>query len=402
MFDLFDWRAMLLFPFFLHMTVYSVLLLIKWRRQDDLSSGILGCFIMLCALYICPWLLGHSGWYSNQPYRDIMFYVPFQHVLWLGPLCYFYTLSITNRSFTLRRIHLLHFIPGIIWLGYAVVVFVTDQLILKDYYFYADGRDKDLSLWYQVTGLLSMLIYTYLSLREYKHFKHLAVQVVSYADSIIMRWLEAFLVAFLIMQLARLGFLLFYPGWGAFATKFWYYLIFSVVAYYISISGYANTVRAQIAFRWSESNKRALIESDSGNTTEVLIQETNSEVKEEELEKLRPWQSALESAMMTDQLFTDPELSLNDVAEVLGANPRTVSRTINLRFGMNFNDFVNQYRVNAVVEAMANGEAVNQTLLGLALDSGFNSKATFNRAFKKFKGQSPANYLKTRSEYRPV
>jgi AraC-like DNA-binding protein len=106
--------------------------------------------------------------------------------------------------------------------------------------------------------------------------------------------------------------------------------------------------------------------------------------------------------MMTDQLFTDPELSLNDVAEVLGTNPRTVSRTINLRFGMNFNDFVNQYRVNAVVEAMANGEAVNQTLLGLALDSGFNSKATFNRAFKKFKGQSPANYLKTRSEYRPV
>ena len=41
-----------------------------------------------------------------------------------------------------------------------------------------------------------------------------------------------------------------------------------------------------------------------------------------------------------------------------------------------------------------NGEAVNQTLLGLALDSGFNSKATFNRAFKKFAGHSPADHLK--------
>lgn len=61
---------------------------------------------------------------------------------------------------------------------------------------------------------------------------------------------------------------------------------------------------------------------------------------------------------------------------------------------MNFNDFINQYRVKAVIKKMEAGEHTIQTLLGLALEVGFNSKSTFNRAFKRHTSRSPNDYIK--------
>ncbi|MEL6821553.1 MAG: AraC family transcriptional regulator, partial [Calditrichota bacterium] len=83
-------------------------------------------------------MLGHAGWYSTQPYRDIMFYIPFQQVLFLGPLIYFYTQSLLDTSFRFRKKDLLHFVPGILYLIYSLIVLVTDKVILGEYYFYAD------------------------------------------------------------------------------------------------------------------------------------------------------------------------------------------------------------------------------------------------------------------------
>ena len=61
---------------------------------------------------------------------------------------------------------------------------------------------------------------------------------------------------------------------------------------------------------------------------------------------------------------------------------------------MNFNDFINHYRIEAVKEKLQKEEHKTSTLLGIAFDCGFNSKATFNRAFKKSIDLSPKDYLK--------
>ena len=60
---------------------------------------------------------------------------------------------------------------------------------------------------------------------------------------------------------------------------------------------------------------------------------------------------------------------------------------------MNFNDYINAHRVEAVKEAIRNGSSKELTLLAIALDCGFNSKTTFNRAFKKHSGISPKSFL---------
>ena len=74
-----------------------------------------------------------------------------------------------------------------------------------------------------------------------------------------------------------------------------------------------------------------------------------------------------------------------------------ISKTINQGFQMNFNDCINSYRIEAVKNSLDLGEHKKTTLLGIAYDCGFNSKATFNRAFKKHTGKTPKEYIETQS-----
>jgi AraC-like DNA-binding protein len=97
--------------------------------------------------------------------------------------------------------------------------------------------------------------------------------------------------------------------------------------------------------------------------------------------------------MQNEKPFLDPQLTLADLARQNGVNSTVLSHIINTGFDKNFNDFVNEYRINEVIKKLQNGGAENSTLLSTAFDCGFNSKATFNRAFKKVTGNTPKEYI---------
>ena len=104
------------------------------------------------------------------------------------------------------------------------------------------------------------------------------------------------------------------------------------------------------------------------------------------------WKTAIENLIVSESLFKNSELTLVEIAKKLKTNIAIISKTVNQEFGVNFNDFVNNYRVEAVKNSFAKGEHKKSTLLGIAYDCGFNSKATFNRAFKKNTGKTPKEY----------
>jgi putative ABC transport system permease protein len=111
----------------------------------------------------------------------------------------------------------------------------------------------------------------------------------------------------------------------------------------------------------------------------------------------------LKKAMEANLFYQDAELSLGSLAEKLDMHPHELSRIINIVLKKNFNDFINEYRVLEVTRKMQEPAYDRMTLLGIALDAGFNSKATFNRAFRQMTGKSPKEYKndlkKERSTY---
>lgn len=234
--------------------IYSVLLLVKAIRTENRSNYWLSLFIFLCSLYIAPWMLGFAGWYDNQPYRDILFYTPFQHLLFVGPIIFFYTQNLLNPSFKFLKKEALHLIPGFIYFLYTIAIWIYDKFIFGDYYFYKNGMDKDFDDWYQKLGLVSMLVYFVLSIRYYNVYKKLMFQVVSYADTILFKWIKTYLIAFLIMLLLPIFFDIigiFYPEIKSYQGSWWFFLFFSIIMYYIAITGYSNPINATIPFKMS-------------------------------------------------------------------------------------------------------------------------------------------------------
>ncbi|WNJ18758.1 helix-turn-helix domain-containing protein [Pontibacter sp. G13] len=110
------------------------------------------------------------------------------------------------------------------------------------------------------------------------------------------------------------------------------------------------------------------------------------------------YKNRLVKAMEEDEVFMNPELTLAQLAELVHTNTHTLSRVINEGFGKSFYDFINTYRVEAFTEYMLKPDNQQETFLSVALKVGFNSKTTFNRAFKKVTGTTPRAYLKERSE----
>ncbi len=400
----FGFYSSLLLIFFVHGLVYALLLFRKGIKNETQADKWLGLFLVLCILYIAPWMVGFGGWYDTQPYRDILFYVPFQHLYFIGPVIFFYVQSLLNPSFRFGRKEWVHLIPGILYLLFSLIIFATDKLVLKKYYFLASGQDPDFDTWYQVSGFCSMLFYFLLSLRYYTLYRKFIVQVISYAELVMFRWVHNFLLAFLLMLIVRSGFYIsdFFITQN-YANTWWYFLSFAVIFYYIAITGYSNSVETKVSFRPDILGYKAplLINNESAiaepeeitEETEIIEIVPENTAAENDDALLAEWKPKILNLLINQKVYEDPELSLSQMAKLLQTNPSLLSKIINKGFQQNFNDCINQFRIEAVKAMLEKGEHKQQTLLAIAYDCGFNSKATFNRAFKKTTGLSPKEWL---------
>lgn len=115
--------------------------------------------------------------------------------------------------------------------------------------------------------------------------------------------------------------------------------------------------------------------------------------EEQSLEDLRPIAEKLQKYMDKNRPYTNPKLSLTELANQLKTPPHVLSKVINDVFGKNFFDFINSYRIEAFKTMLQDNKNAQFTLLSLAYEVGFNSKTAFNRSFKKHTDLTPREYL---------
>lgn len=97
-------------------------------------------------------------------------------------------------------------------------------------------------------------------------------------------------------------------------------------------------------------------------------------------------------SMENQRLYLSSSLTLSELAKSVGINPQKLSNHLNLRFGQNFNDFVNRYRVEEAKRLLADPVNREKTIAAIAYECGFNSLSVFNPAFKKFIGTTPSQF----------
>ena len=124
------------------------------------------------------------------------------------------------------------------------------------------------------------------------------------------------------------------------------------------------------------------------NDPEISVKST---VNPKDLQQLESIAKQLQRAMSEDELYKNPELSVKRLAEELGIKPYLISKSLSVVYNKRFNDFVNEYRVKEFQRLLKDADNSKYTLLSLAIEAGFNSKSSFNRAIKKHLGISPSD-----------
>lgn len=397
---LFEFNAYsaLLLPAFIQGLLFSLLLLWRGYRQERLSDKLLALLLLIYTLRISQWMLGFAGWYDVRDWHTtVMFYTMWNHWLVVGPLIYFYFLSLTNADFRFTKKDWLHFLPIGIWYARGMIIFGVDIVWrhwlqgepLPEF----DGTHGEMlnigfgpfdHLW-NYFEFISIFVYLFLTFRLFQRYRKYVVENFSSTENIDFSWLRNMLIATAVGHLIWVGFEIagMFGEEGLSYVEDWYSFFFiGLLIYYLSIEGYlAGTgERLRSALRFDPEEKAI--------APEVTAPDTDPELQKNKTELI--------DLMTSEAPHLNPELTLQDLAGRLKMTAPTLSRLINSTQGMNFNDFVNSYRVEAVKTKLLDPANSHLSLLAIALDCGFNSKATFNRAFRKHAGVSPTQFLDER------
>jgi AraC-like DNA-binding protein len=344
------------------------------RREYRRPNRILATIIFLFALS-CFNLYGENeNWFGLPIVQSLIYLVPLVIIMPIGPLLYFYVRSSVDPDFRIGFKQRLQFLPVIIDLvpSLTVIGFIVGLLLrwvrnnpepvgifIDTYNVYAD-----IPRWISVSGYI-LLSYRYL--RIYKEKSTPSADV---------KWLNQSLLVFAIFQGAWLLYLIPYtiPRYTQriVTAVNWYplYIPLVIITYWLGIKGYLRSQQQKIIAKITDR-------------TIVLAPETISQVSE-----------LLITAMNDNKLYLNSELNLYSLAAHIKIPPKTVSIVLNKYLLKSFNEFVNDYRIQAFKYKIMEPGAAALTIEGIAENCGFNSKATFQRVFKEKTGRLPSEFRK--------
>jgi len=360
--------------------ILSLLLFIRYTKQRASSDLILAILVLVTCYHRTTYTIGFMAWYDTFRNTKINYFL-ISLILAVGPLIYYYIKSSVQRDFKLQRRDLLHFIPAFIYLVFNLGVYFYDRSQLG----FNDTQNGILYLWimdhlwevFTIFFAIHLLIYLIFSFKLYYQFRRELNEEYSNTYKYELRWLRNFLYVytflFLYDSIQNLTEGLFIDlHW----TEEWWYQFFSVlVVIYVGIKGYFTPVQSLKKIDLYKSD----FESDKA-TKDVFPYK-------QDLDRLC-------TLVKEEQLFLDPNLTLSQLSRRSKINTSLLSFIINKGLNKNFNDFINEYRVEEVKRQLKDPEKSQYSILAIAFDCGFNSKATFNRVFKRIAGKAPSNFRK--------
>jgi AraC-like DNA-binding protein len=358
---------------------FIVSCMLFFSKKNRQSNVLLGVIILLMSLACFNLYADYANWFGSDLLRFIGQLVPLIVIMPLGPLIYFYIQSSLDANFKFIKKHRRHFYPVIIDIvpQLAVIIFIIGILtntiknnpkpwgnFIDTYNVYAD-----IPRWISVTTYL-WLSSKYLSAFRKKYNGSLNGLTTNF------KWTLQLVRVFFGFQILWLIYLVPYviPRYTdvMLDTFDWYplYIPLAVMIYWLGIKGYIIT--QQLSVKKIPGNNISL--------TAQVIKETIS---------------LLNTAMEKDKIYLNPNCTLPVLSEHINVSQKTISAVLNQHLHKSFNEFINEFRVNAFKEKIQKPEMEQLTIAGVAFECGFNSQATFQRTFKQITGLSPSEFRNT-------
>lgn len=357
--------------------VFLILLLLS-KKDKTLSDFCLGVIFFLYALSTGGSYLEIYNIRNNFPYPGLI------NLSWLilflhGPALWFYVKSISDSRFKFKPIYLFHFVPFLFFLTFHYFNFI--KLPVQEKIGLVENDLFKEQIFYKVSvlsiGVLTIL-YNLWVIRIIRFFRIRVMQNYSKIEDIDLTWLRTLSIAALVcysVNVAMFNLDLIFN----FATyKFLMALTYSFASVYILFLGYFGLKQPDV---FTSSKRLQEFSYKSPKNTNNKPNDTSDE-----------FVTALLTIMETQKPYLDPELTLSALSKLVNVKPEFLSRVINSQLNQNFFDFINSYRVGEFKNQCVSKTNSHLSIVGIAYNCGFNSKAAFYRTFKKSEGISPTAF----------
>lgn len=358
-----------------------VFLLIFLKRKKTVSDYLLSSFFLI---YSFNTFLSYLEIYNRThgyPY-PLFFFISTPFLLLHWPVLWLYVKSLTDQHFRFRPVYLLNLLPFILCIILFTVEYYTRPLNEKIVIFQSESfkQQWDYPL-VIITMTLSSLIYLSWAAVLVRRYNRRIKVYFSETSRYDLYWLRLLMIfSAVIYTVIYLGFAidLIIP---LAPFKLMHQASFLLGSVYIIVLGFFGHRQGNLF---------------SEKTIGIELQEPGplSEIKYSVTGKENDFIRLLLKYMTENKPFLIPEITLSSLASELEVTPDYLSGIINNILGKNFFDFINHYRIEEFKTRSLAVENKKYTLLSIAYDCGFNSKATFNRVFKNVTGITPGEYAR--------
>jgi AraC-like DNA-binding protein len=318
-----------------------------YTKGNSLSNKILSCLLIVLSFRI-----GKSVFLEFAENLDVkLIFTGLATIMAIGPLFFLFVKSCINKSFRFKRQYWVQFFPSILGIGFGLWLEETHLKTLPLWFFaclfglyylhFIGYLIASFQYIRKLKGQISLDVYKLLTLLNYSLFTIWVVYVLNLFDETV-----PYIVG---------------P------------ILYSLVAYVVSF----------IVIRNGYIDK---VDQTKYKTTPV---------SEEQLESLF---SRVQDIIEGESQYKNAELTLKSLSKDLHVSTQVLSMAINLKSKMNYNSFINSYRIKEASRLFKNEDHKNLTVAAIAFEVGFNSISSFNTAFKKQVGQTPQAYRKQLSK----
>lgn len=344
--------------------IFSILLFSK--KENKLANRFLSLLIFSLSLTFTPYA------FDLQPLGRILWvtWLPFSLTYWIGPSFYFYVKTLTQPNYQPTRTIFWHFSAILLNYIHSIYHLITGSSnVFPWFHHFAELLES--------FAIVSIIIYLILALREVRQYQRSIFDQLSTVEGLQLRWIKSIILVLLATFILIIIYLavndLFIEKYLVLPTNLYHHLLLSIYAsviYWLAINGFlqSQTIALATVPRYSMS-----IGEESKSHLALLL-----------------------DSMQKDKLYLEPHLSLKSLSKHTNIPEKEISAVLNHQLRKNFYTFINEYRTIEVKKRLLDPEYDHLTILAIALDAGFNSKATFNRIFKAATGQSPKDFRSQR------
>ena len=342
--------------------------LILGKQKKGTKDFLLAIWFLVIGIHLVFFIIFRADGFLKYPYLiGFELFLPFIH----GPMLYLYIVSVTSGRLSKKSWFLS-------WSSVFIVFLLLFQFLIlspqnRATVYLNNGKGYELlSDIIKILMIFSGILYVTLSLFAVRRYKKGISEQYSNTEKISLNW-----AYYLIIGIALI--------WIAVMIRN-NILIFSMVVLFILVAAYFGISRVGIldlpALEVEKEADNEFVKYQKNSSGDDVIQGIYKKLIER---------------MEGEKLYRDPELNLNHVAQLLEVHPNNLSQAINSMENKNFYDYINRQRIEEFKKIAVLPENQKYTILTLAFDSGFNSKTSFNRNFKKYMDCSPREFLKSQN-----